>query len=214
MKKLTMSLVLLALAFSLFAQDTVLTSKRGIPILPVKGDISIGIDAVPFFNLFKENTQSPGFSSPGNIPMIAMRYFLADNRALRMEVMVNYRTRNFEEGNRNVTSSYGINMGHEWRFGSTRVQGFAGVQGGVFYAKEKTTDDNDDVLDEYSTVGVGAEGFLGAEVFIAPKLSIGGQFAWGPTYSVSNDIVNEQKVTVFSIDADNLSGALILAFYF
>ncbi len=131
-----------------------------------------------------------------------------------MEIMVNYSSRNFEDVNRTVTSSYGINMGHEWRFGSTRVQGFAGVQGGVFFAMEKTTDDNDDVLDEYSSVGVGVEGFLGAEYFIAPKLSIGGQFAWGPTYSVSNDILYEQKVTVFSIDADNVSGALILAFYF
>ncbi len=47
MKKLSLGLVLIALASSLIAQDQVLMSKNSIPILPAKGDLSIGIDAVP-----------------------------------------------------------------------------------------------------------------------------------------------------------------------
>ena len=214
MKKLSLSLVLFALTFSLIAQDTVLTSKNGIPILPVKGDFSIGIDAVPFFNIFKDNSSSPGFNFTSSIPMIAMKYFLADNRALRMELAINYRSLNYEDFGKDVVSSYGVSIGHEWRTGISRVQGYVGVQGGFLYGKSKTTDSDDNVQSEFSTIGVGVEGFLGAEYFVAPKLSIGGQFMWGPVYSVINDIETEDKTTVFDISAKNANGALMLTFHF
>jgi len=217
MKKISLSLVLMALAFSLIAQDEILTSQNGVPILPVKGDISIGIDAVPFFNLFKESSQAPSFSSPGNIPMIALRYLLDDKRALRMEFAVNYISESTEDSGKDVGSSYGINFGHEWRKGTTRVQGFTGIQGGLIYGKLKSMDNSDNVLYELSSFGIGIEGFLGAEYFIAPKLSIGGQFSWGPTYTVINTDYGDsdtEKTTIFDISADNIGGALILSFYF
>ena len=46
----------------------------------------------------------------------------------------------------------------------------------------KSTDNTDYVLLETSSIGFGVEGFLGAEHFVAPKLSIIGQFSWGPMH--------------------------------
>ena len=214
MKKLTTSLLLIALAFSLFAQDTVLTSKNGVPILPTKGDISIGIDAVPFFEIFKEGGRSPGFNFASYIPMIALKYFLADNRALRMEYIINYRSLNAVDYGKDIGTSVGINIGHEWRKGISRVQGYTGVQGGFLYGKDKVTDGDDNTQSEDSTLGFSAMGFIGAEYFIAPKLSIGGQFAWGPLYTVYTDVMTDQKTQIFSISANNANGALMLTFHF
>jgi len=214
MKKLSLSLVLIALTFSLIAQDTLLTSKNGVPILPVKGDLSIGIDAVPFFNIFKESGDSPGFNFASNIPMIAMKYFLADNRALRMEFLINYRSLSIEDLGKDVGTSVGVNIGHEWRKGISRVQGYTGIQGGFLYGKDKITDSNDNVQSENSYYGFGVEGFIGAEYFVAPKLSIGGQFTWGPLYTVYHDIVTEEKTKIFDISAKNANGALMLTFHF
>lgn len=214
MKKFKLSLLLVALAFSAIAQDEVLTNKNGAPILPAKGDISIGIDAVPFLNLFKDNSASPGFNFTNGIPMIAMKYFLEDNRALRMELVISYNSDNIESFGKDVGSSFGVNMGYEWRTGSSRVQGYTGVQGGVLYGKFKSTDTNEDVLSEDSAFGVGVEGFIGAEYFIAPKLSIGGQFTWGPSYTVRTDVMNDSKRKVFDVSAKNANGALMLTFHF
>ena len=76
------------------------TSKKGIPILPEKGDYSISIDAVPFFvyigNMFHGNATSgpPTFDFPGlnNVPMwtIQGKMFLKDNFAIRARVRLGY----------------------------------------------------------------------------------------------------------------------------
>jgi hypothetical protein len=214
MKRFAINVVLLMLAASVFAQEEVLTSKNGIPILPVKGDLSIGIDAVPFFNLFKDNSASPGFNFTNNIPSIAVKYFLEDNRALRMECMIGYSSMNYENSGKILENSFGLSAGYEWRTGSSRVQGYTGVQGGGFYGKDKTIDSNENVLEEESSFGIVVQGFLGAEYFIAPKLSIGGEFTWGPTYTVITDNVNSEKLSIVDIGASNANGALMLTFHF
>lgn len=214
MKKLAVSLMLFVLSFSLFAQNEILTSKNGVPVLPVKGDLAIGIDAVPFFEIFKESGGSPGFNFINNIPMIAAKYFIEDNRAYRMEFLVNYTSINEDNFGKETGNAFGVNLGHEWRRGSSRVQGYYGGQVGVLYAKNKFTDFNDNVLSDTSTIGFGIEGFIGAEYFIAPKLSIGGQFTWGPMYVMSKDYVTGEKTTEFDISTKNVNGALMLTFYF
>ena len=46
-----------------FSQDSEgFVSKKGTPILPEKGDLSFGIDVVPFFNIFKTGTKDAGFN--------------------------------------------------------------------------------------------------------------------------------------------------------
>ncbi|RLD43552.1 MAG: hypothetical protein DRI86_09745 [Bacteroidetes bacterium] len=53
MKRITLLLLVVVLAFSVSAQDVntpeKLVSKKGFPILPEAGDFSLGIDATPFF---------------------------------------------------------------------------------------------------------------------------------------------------------------------
>ncbi len=57
MKKIILSVIVLSVLFlGGNAQDTLLTSKKGIPILPNTGDWAIGIDATPFFQIFNNNS--------------------------------------------------------------------------------------------------------------------------------------------------------------
>jgi hypothetical protein len=57
MKKIILSVIVLSVLLSCVnAQDTLLTSKRGKPILPAAGDWAIGIDATPFFQIFNSSS--------------------------------------------------------------------------------------------------------------------------------------------------------------
>jgi hypothetical protein len=90
--------------------------------------------------------------------------------------------------------------------------------------------------------GVGLRGFIGAEYFIIPKLSIGGEFGWGLVFNTSGAssttheargtqfgatadavetvTVEGDKTSGFSVDSDNLNqvfgtaGSLRLTFHF
>ena len=83
-----------------------------------------------------------------------------------------------------------------------------------------------------SSFGFGLRGFIGAEYFILPKVSLGAEFGWGlafTTTSGSETIVSAldptdntvTQTTVvgagsssFGIDTDNLNGAIRLMFHF
>lgn len=87
-----------------------------------------------------------------------------------------------------------------------------------------------------ATFGVGARGFIGAEYFLLPKLSLGGEFGWGLVFTTSGSskelrestngtIVGEQEVegsksSSFGVDTDNNNtlfgpaGVLRVSFYF
>jgi hypothetical protein len=101
------------------------------------------------------------------------------------------------------TSSSGIFLtgGLEWRKGTTRLQGFYGAEVGFGFgggSKEVYTYGNTfdfvtlpsltnavdgavDVRENQTKGGIsfGIRGFIGAEYFIIPKLSLGGEFGWG-----------------------------------
>lgn len=87
-----------------------------------------------------------------------------------------------------------------------------------------------------ASFGIGVRGFVGAEYFVLPKVSLGGEFGWGIVFSTSGSskvtlestdgsIVGEQelegsKSSSFGVDTDNVNtlfgpaGALRVAFYF
>ena len=104
---------------------------------------------------------------------------------------------------------FGLNIGYEWRKGLGRVQGFYGVQLVAAYNNYKTKYDygnamnstypdpwiwdfNADAQVQASNrtievkgapvFSVGLNGFIGAEYFFAPKMSIGGEFGLGIVY--------------------------------
>jgi len=84
-----------------------------------------------------------------------------------------------------------------------------------------------------TTVGFGLRGFIGAEYFFAPKISIAAEYGWGVSYSSTGagtreatrftDIATNTsedytivtgKSSLFNIDTDNIGGAIRLMFHF
>jgi hypothetical protein len=88
MKKILLSLSIILISVAAFAQqDSILRSKKGVPILPQKGDWAIGADALPYleylgniFNNTSDNTLDLGSQT------LYGRYFVADNAAIRFLV--------------------------------------------------------------------------------------------------------------------------------
>ncbi len=221
MKKISLILISVVLSLPAFNQEneTVLQSKNNINILPEKGDIAIGIDAVPFLNLLNDKGTSPGFNFVNNIPAFSLKYFNTNNSALRMSFKIGYSLfkngdDSFDRFNKESNGSFGINFGYEKRLGKSRVQGFYGFDGGFAFEISKHSNENDIVTLESSVFGIGAEFILGAEVFIMTKLSVGGQFSWGPSYLIETDISNNTAASGISLGANNANGALMLSFHF
>lgn len=81
-----------------------------------------------------------------------------------------------------------------------------------------------------NTFRFGLRGFIGVEYFFTPKISIGGEFGWGPGIAKSSDLTKteeywdglevktqETKVaggSVWTIDTDDSTGGVFLTFYF
>lgn len=88
MKKLYILSVLLFFAAALFAQETVLQSKNGTPILPQKGDWAIGVDAQPFTNIFNQNSNMQ-FDFVNGMVLVGKK-FISDNTAYRAKLRLNF----------------------------------------------------------------------------------------------------------------------------
>lgn len=152
--------------------------------------------------------------------------------------------------------------GIEKRRGKGRVQGVYGVEALIMYSSAKAkfeygNDWNPDLFHYYtnfgdnvigegagiitenkygSTFGFGVRGFIGVEYFLAPKISLGGEFGWGPSITSEGEgeytyefqdynagtgdfFINSKTVktaggSTFGFEMDNLSGAINLLFYF
>ena len=106
-----------------------------------------------------------------------------------------------EDTKKSTTSGIYLTGGMEWRKGTTRLQGFYGAELGIGFgggSKEVYTygnsydfttlptqnhgvDGTTDLIETKQKGGImfGIRGFIGAEYFVLPKLSIGGEFGWG-----------------------------------
>lgn len=157
----------------------------------------------------------------------------------------------------------GLGGGLEWRRGKGRLQGYYGAMLGFGFGGSKTsytygnsfsTSDNtptttvDFVTGTTSNVGsrvtemkagttmmVNLRGFVGAEFFVLPKISIGGEFGWGLAFSstgagsstveawngtgTTTTTTDTGKSSSFGIDTDNNAfgmapGAILVHFHF
>lgn len=87
MKKIIISLSIVLISVAAIAQqsDSILRSKKGIPVLPQKGDWAIGADALPYLeyfgNMFNNSTDN---SLTLENQVLYGRYFIADNAAIRV----------------------------------------------------------------------------------------------------------------------------------
>lgn len=262
-------------------------NRQGTPVLPVKGDWALGLDALPVLNylgsFFSDSAAaSPSAGFTGSFPMtISGKYFTGNREAYRARVrvgLVSTTEKNsvVDLANSTVDTIYlqdtrkttGTNLylilGKEYRKGWNRIQGYYGGEVSFMFTRHKVnyqygnafTNVNPSVptTDFESTaplgfavnsrssriksdhsgsgIGIGARGFLGAEYFIFPKMSLGFEFGWGLSYFNQNDgeLITEAWDNAsagtksrrnlkagfnrFGIDTDNNGGALFFHFYF
>lgn len=154
-------IILSIFSLSAFAeQQPVLKNKRGIMILPQRGNYCIGINANPFFNYFgnmfnnSTGSNSPSFTFTNSDQTIYGKYMKTNNMAYRA---------NFRIGISNITNTYnvldlspgaaqnamvsdvykrrnkniGLSFGMEKRRGNTRMQGLYGVEGFIGFSSGK-----------------------------------------------------------------------------
>ena len=194
---------LLTISFALFALNAAnaqtLTSKKGEAYLPEKGDWAIGFNANNLFryvgNAFNGNTNNAAPSLTNWVSnSIVGKKFITANSAYRVVANIGFgtETESTEAGGntfKETTSGYDVSLGlgKEWRRGKTRLQGYYGadVLLNVNSSTYKETNSQTGIGDkEYKEkdglgFGLGVNGFLGAEYFIFPKISIGAQYQYG-----------------------------------
>lgn len=75
------------------AQDSLVTNKAGVPVLPKAGDIALGADATPYLNYLGNmfnNTVNNSLSLGAQ--NLYFRYYLADDMAVRVNLQLNNTT--------------------------------------------------------------------------------------------------------------------------
>ncbi|MBC7426850.1 MAG: hypothetical protein H7321_09975 [Bacteroidia bacterium] len=269
MKRSLALICILISALSASSQvQPVLTSKKGINILPEKGDFALGIDAKPFLryagNFFSNNNNNsaPDFTYSSGQSVFG-KYFKEANFAYRASFRLGILSQNAKsytpkkpsnipgETSENIThssaSNIGIGFGFEKRRGNSRIQGYYGLEGLMSFSTgsdsrinygnriqdEDTNTVRNTIINNGNHFSITLRGFVGVEYFIAPKLSIGGEFGWGPSlyttgassftvesWDFANSSLNSRKNIVngkssgFLLDNDNLSGSIRLMLHF
>lgn len=162
MKKTIFTLVVLMGMLTVINAQDELTSKKGIPILPEKGDYALGIDAVPFFEYFGNMLGSnynpgPSFDFTSNNPFtIYGKYFTDAKTAYRAKFQISsssfkeksYVTKDappadvdpevtVEDEATWSRSDIVLGFGIEKRRGKGRVQGIYGAEALLMFGSEK-----------------------------------------------------------------------------
>lgn len=207
MKKLLGILAIVAVSLSANSQD--LKSKRGESFLPEKGDWSIGFSANGLFefigNSFNGSTENsaPSVDFPGTTAFVGKK-FTSATTANRYTANLMFQS---QKGGDNM---FGIaaGLGKEWRKGKTRLQGFYGADALVSFGSAKTSGVST------SQMGVGVNGFLGAEYFILPKMAIGAQYNYGVGFESSKD-ADGTTTSSFGLGGVGINGgSLTMNLYF
>jgi hypothetical protein len=260
MKKITSLVVMLGIAGAMNAQ---LVSKKGENYLPQAGDWSIGIDGgsmVNYFGNMLNNSAGNGLSFDyTNVnSMITGKMFKTDKMAYRGALRIgmnsgstttpvadlNDPAKTVDNVTKTSKTDIGLGAGLEMRRGSTRLQGYYGAMAVLgFNGGLKTTNTygngtpaaagNIKESKAGNTMSFGVRGFIGAEYFVLPKISLAGEFGWGLGFSAtgasstttgnadgSNTEVKGGKSSTFGIDTDNNNmglapaGNLMINFHF
>lgn len=269
MKNTILFLSFLIISLNSFAQD--LTTKKGEPILPQKGDWAISVDATPFLkyvgNFIGGNglNVAPTFNFLTSDQTLVGKYYINDKKAIRVGIRFGtssdkedeyvlklpYATTPSYVTDQRITSNtvFGLSAGVEFRKGKSRLQGFYGYEAGlVLNSNTKITNTYGNPITSSNRVthvpelkggsifGLGIRGFLGAEYFILPKISLGGEFGWGLSYlsrgegkttteswngtqivSTTNNIAAQSSLSIDSENNNTIfgpAGKLRLTFHF
>jgi len=207
MKKIILTVAaVFALTFA-NAQD--IKSSKGENYLPVAGDWAISFNADGVFeyvgNAFNGNVDNsaPKVASAEPLCFVGKK-FITDKTAYRVVANLGFGSNNLENGiiipaevdefgvvvdpglsfdtYKASTINLTVGLGKEWRRGSTRLQGFYGADALIGFSSTKWTETNTLANQKYNagtSLNIGATGFIGAEYFIFPKMSIGAQYNYG-----------------------------------
>lgn len=179
------AMIIAASVFVVNAQD--LKSKKGEDFLPKKGDWAISFDATPLFNyvgkVFTSGNQAPNVNFLDNQQIVAKK-FTKNNEALRAVARLNFVSSTQTDVSTTTNFNLNVGLGKEWRKGTTRLQGYYGADAMLMFGSgQKVKQANADTYTKSgSSFGIGARGFLGAEYFIFPKISIGAEYGWGLSF--------------------------------
>jgi len=130
---------------------------------------------------------------------------------------------NTTENVKNTGFDLSVGLGKEWRRGKTRLQGFYGADAMLYVNSSKTVTDRNN----YNTTGtgergslastenttqkngmgfgLGVQGFIGAEYFIVPKISMGCQYTWGLALGITGKATGTKTFTDVATPANNFS---------
>ena len=242
-------LLIVAMMIAVSASAQEMTSKKGTPILPEAGDWSVGVGANStlkyFGNLMNGNNAAPSFDWASTANVISFKMMKDANTAYRANVRIGIGSTKTTAAadtiagtlNSAKVSGTHINLGAGIQMyrGKGRLRGYYGGEGNIGLSGSKTTNTYNGNAEAGSTLtdkagttfSFGLRGFIGAEYFFAPKMSVGGEFGWGlmisSTGASSTTVANGLggstdnkggKSSSFGFDTDNASGALVLNLYF
>jgi len=245
MKKTLLTIALVSAVAFANAQEMV--SKKGTPILPEEGDWSLGISVNPFFDYFGNmfngsfGNSSPSWQYKDSTMAIFGRMVMADGKAYRGSVRIGFGSTTNGTGDTasgtlketSVSSSnIVLSLGMQKSRGKGRLQGYYGAEASILFGGGSSTDytyngtaANSATASSStgSTFGIGVRGFIGAEYFFAPKISISGEYGWGigfnstgagETTTVGGTTSETGDSSSFKVDTDNAGGQIMLNFYF
>jgi hypothetical protein len=187
MKKIILTVAaVFAMSFA-NAQD--LKSKKGENYLPEAGDWAIGFNADGLFNYAGNAFNHTANVAPSvdfqkeNAGTFVGKKFTSATEAYRVvaNFKVNSGTVTDADGNKATNSGFALTagLGKEWRKGKTRLQGFYGVDALVGISSSSSKSATGVETKDGLGFNIGANGFIGAEYFLFPKISIGAQYGYG-----------------------------------
>ncbi|CAM4148005.1 MULTISPECIES: hypothetical protein [Flavobacterium] len=224
MKKLLLSVIALYTFSVANAQDEILVnpilSSKGENYLPEMDDWAISFNADGIFeyigNSFNgtADNRGPEVDYVRNNTFVG-KMFKSDKKAYRVVANLGFGSDSdtnpagagATEEIKSSAFDVALGLGQEWRKGNTRLQGFYGADALITASSNKTKTENFDVdgnfvdSNEFKSglsLGLGVQGFIGAEYFIFPKFAIGAQY----TYRVGFDLKGKAKTTTQTGTAD------------
>ena len=186
-------------AFS-FANAQDLKSKKGENYLPEANDWAISFNATGVFNYVGNafngslaNTAPTVANATAN--SFVGKKFIDAKSAYRVVANLGFGSNDLTAGDydndgavdfasyKASTFNLNVGLGKEWRRGSTRLQGFYGADALIGFSSAKWTETNNaggnSTFNAGTSINLGVTGFIGAEYFLFPKISIGAQYNYG-----------------------------------
>lgn len=186
--------------------------------LPAAGDYSIGFNAAPLLryagNLFSAGGNNAVNMAWQNENTLMGSYFKSANLAYRGGLGLNIYSNT--PGDTAAVSSSGSNISvtaglMKLRRGD-RIMGYYGAEAGFGFGSE-TEQSNGEEIKKSTSSSLMARGFVGAQYFILPKISVGAEYGIGLMLGSGGDR-GDVADSYSSIGNDNSGGQITLSVYF